>query len=60
MFLPFWLILRKPANSQGVLRDAFFVTGFFEVSDLLLNTAGTFFGAAVAVMGRKVFGLDNI
>ena len=37
----------------------FFRVGFFEVTDLVLNTVGGFIGAGVAMMGRKVLGVKR-
>ena len=33
--------------------------GFFELMDLMMNTLGGFLGAAVAIMGRKLIGLEK-
>lgn len=37
----------------------FFRVGFFEVTDLVLNTVGGFVGAGVALVGRKVLGVKR-
>ena len=37
----------------------FLRVGFFELTDLVLNTAGGFIGAGLALLGRKVLGIGK-